>query len=172
MSAAATNPFALDKKKGGAAPDKTHKATTYTADEQKEMLNGYVEIPEDLWPLVRYGTHMRYVTKAHEGKESLFRVGGFVTKNPLDAKTKGGKEEKRFMRLQSGFDKKGRGYAEWVVAYEDIQTLYIKPDASAMAVQRALEKAVTALNTNIRKLAAHSTKLEKRLEQLERSRSS
>jgi hypothetical protein len=164
MSAAAgPNPFSLNKKKPG-GPDTPHKSTTYTEDEQKELLNGYVEVPEDLWPLVRYGTHVRYITK-----EGLFRVGGFVAKNPLDAK-KEGKEEKRFVRLQNGFSKGGRGYAEWVVAYEDIKNWYTKPDACTMAVQRSLEKAVVALNGNIRKLVAHSSALEKRIVALEARR--
>jgi hypothetical protein len=157
------NPFALDKKKGGTGPARQHKATTYTEDEQKELLNGYVEIPRDLWPLVRYGTHIRYVTK-----EGLFRIGGYVKTNPLDSKAHEARESKRFVSLQNGFDKRGHGFAQWAVAYDNIEKLYTKPDASAMAVQRALEKAVTALNTNIRKLAAHATQLEKRIAGLER----
>src|ERR1700678_1615769 len=133
------NPFALDKKKGGAGPKKGHKATVYTEDEQKELLNGYVDLSEDLWPLVRYGTHMRYITKKGD-----FRIGGYVTRNPLDAPSKTNvKETKRFVRLQSGFDKRSPGYAEWVVAYDDVKNWYIKPDASAMAIQNTLQR-VTA----------------------------
>lgn len=163
MSAAASNPFSLEKKKGGPGPRKQFKETTYTDDEQKEMLNGYVEIPEDLWPLVRYGSQMRYVTK--EGK---FRVGGYVARNPFDTKPNGGKEEKRFVSMQNGFDKRSKGHAGWLVAYEDIDKLYIKPEASAMAVQRALDKAVKAFNTNIGKLRNHAVGLEKRIKQLEK----
>jgi hypothetical protein len=159
------NPFALDKKKGGAGPKKAYKATTYTEEEQKELLNGYVDLSEDLWPLVRYGTHMRYITK-----DGNFRIGGFVTRNPLDTIPRGGKDKKRFVRLQNGFDKKNPGYAEWVVAYEDVKSWYCKPDASAMAVQNTLRRVTAAFNANLQKLADSTRAMEKRIAELERRR--
>lgn len=160
--AAADNPFNLDKKKKGGLPPKEYKAKTYTDEEKAEALHGYMEIPEDLWVFVRYGTHVRYITKAGE-----FRPGGFVTRNPFDTKVKGSDVEKRFMKMQNGFYVKTTGHIEWMVAYEDIGHLYAKPDASALTVQRMLENAVVGLNNNIKQIALHAKKLEKRVEALE-----
>ena len=163
--AAAANPFDLDKKKKGGLPQKEYKARTYTDEEKAEMLTGYMEIPEDIWSFVRYGTHVRYITKAGE-----FRPGGFVTKNPFDTKVKGSTTEKRFIKMQNSFFVKTAGHSEWIVAYEDIGHLYAKPDASALAVQRMLENAVTGLNSNIKNLANYVKKLEKRVDSLEGGR--
>ena len=160
---ATENPFDLDKKKKAGLPQKEYKAKTYTEEEKIALLDGYLDIPADFWAFVRYGTHVRYVTKTGD-----FRPGGFVTRNPFDAKPKGAAESKRFIKMQNGFNNKVGGYAEWIVAYEDIQHLYAKPDASALTVQRMLENAVKGLNDNIKKIAIHAKKLEERLATLER----
>jgi hypothetical protein len=155
------NPFDLEGRDGG--PERPHAARVWTAEEQAEKLNGYLEIAPEFWEQIRYGTHVRYVTKAGD-----FRPGGFVLKNPFDTKPKGGTVEKRFMKLQNGFNDKARGYASWLLAFEDAAKIYIKPDAGVLMVLQSLETAVRGLNENIRKLAEHSKKLEQRIAALER----
>lgn len=159
---ASGNPFDLAKKKTGGLPAKDYKAKTWTEAEVEQALEHYIEVSEDLWPFVRYGTHVRYVSK----KEG-FRPGGFVLRNPFDTEVKGGNDKKRFMKLQNNFNSKVQGYAEWIVAYEDIARLYVKPDASAISVQRMLETAVKSLNKNIKDLAMYAKKLEGRIAELE-----
>jgi len=160
MAHADKNPFNLEGRDGG--PDRARVARVWTAEEQTEKLGGYLEVPPEFWDQIRYGTHVRYVTKA-EG----FRPGGFVLKNPFDTKPKGGADEKRFMKLQNGFSDKARDYQQWVVAYEDVAKFYIKPDAGVLVMVQMLETAVKGLNTNIRKLAEHSKMLEGRIAALE-----
>jgi hypothetical protein len=156
------NPFALDQKKLGKAAPKQYKAKTYTEEDKNDLLTGYIEVPEDLWPFVRYGTHVRYVTKADE-----FRPGGFVLRNPFDTKPRGEAVEKRFIKLQNGFNAKIYGYAEWVVAYEDLKHLYAKPDALMLTMQRMIEDVVKGFNERNRKVAEYVKKLEKRIATLE-----
>jgi hypothetical protein len=160
MAFADKNPFDLEGRNEG--PDRTRAAHVWTAEEQAEKLDGYLEIPPEFWDQIRYGTHVRYYTKA-EG----FRPGGFVAKNPFDTRPKGAAADKRFMKLQNGFNDKARGYQQWVVAYEDVARFYVKPDAAVLVMMQSLEAAVRGLNENIRKLAEHSKKLESRVVALE-----
>lgn len=162
MSAA--NPYQLDdKKKGG--PARPAQAATLTEAEQLEKLTGYVVVPKDLWPFVKYSTHVRYNETAARGGE--FRGGGFVLNNPYDTKVRGSTTEKRFMKLQNGFNKTVRDHKEWIVAYEDIEYLYAKGTGVELTLQRDLQTAVTALNANISRLAEYSKKLERRVAELE-----
>lgn len=163
MAHADKNPFDLEGRDEG--PDRARGARVWTAEEQAEKLSGYLEVPPEYWDQIRYGTHVRYFSKA-EG----FRPGGFVMRNPFDTKPKGAAAEKRFMKLQNGFNDKARGYQQWVVAYEDVAKFYIKPDAAVLVMMQSLEVAVKGLNENIRKLAEHSKKLEGRIAALETRR--
>jgi hypothetical protein len=154
------NPFELEGRDGG--PDAKKPARVWTAAEQAEKLHGYIEVDPAYWDMIRYGTHVRYYTKAGE-----FRTGGFVAKNPYDVKPRGEPAEKRFMRLQNNFNDKARGYASWLLAYEDAGRIFMKPDAGVLMMMKNLESAVKGLNENIRKLAEHAKKLDGRIAALE-----
>jgi hypothetical protein len=151
------NIMATDKRPAGQPHE-------WTEGEKVEKLRGYVEVPPEYWEQVRYGTHLRYYTKA-DG----FRPGGFVLKNPFDT-APGDGAPKRFLKLQNGFSDKVRGYAQWLVAYEDLARIFIKPDAGTLVALQLIELAVKGLNENIRKLAEYSKKLESRLSALEARR--
>lgn len=156
---AQANPFDLTTgQQDRSGPNRAQHARTWTEKEKLERLQGYILIPSEFWPNLKYGTHVRYVTKAGE-----YRPGGFILKNPFDTKPRGGTEEKRFMKFQNNFNSKARGHVEWIAAYEDLEHVYAKMDAVALAMHQNMEKAVTALNANIRKLAAHAKELEAEL---------
>lgn len=133
-------------------------AREWSPSEQAEKLSGYLEVPPELWDGIRYGTHVRYFTKA-DG----FRIGGFVQKNPYEYRPKGSAKDRKGLRLQNGFNSKARGYATWFVDYETLDRLYIKPDAAVLVMIASLELAVKGLNENIRKLAEHQKKMEARI---------
>jgi len=154
------NPFDLA---GRGGPARAHPARVWTPEEQAKKLTGYLEVRPEFWEQVRYGTHVRYYTK-----DGQFRSGGFVQKNPLDTKPHGAPTEKRFIKLHNGFNEKAAGYAAWVAAYEDLERLYLKPDAASMQIIRDLETAVAGLNANIRKLAEYTRGLEARLAAVEK----
>lgn len=157
----AGNPFDLEGREGG-GPARPHAARVWTAEEQAEKLSGYLEVPPEYWDQIRYGTHVRYYTK-----EGQFRTGGFVLKNPFDSRPQGAAADKRFMKLQNGFVSAAKGYVQWLVAYEDAARIFIKPDATVLLMMASLESAVKGLNENIRKLAAFTRELEKRIAALE-----
>lgn len=155
---ATKNPFELGTHAGAKRTGEAKRAPrTWTAEEQAEKLQGYLEIPRDHWAQIRYGTHVRYITEA-DG----FRTGGFVLRNPFGT---GGKQ---YIRLQNGFNQKANGYAQWVVDYEKAVKIFVKPDAAVMVMMKSLEASVLGLNRNIRKIAEHARKLEARLAALER----
>jgi len=131
--------------------DKTIRPITFTETEQREKLIGYVVVHRDYWPFIKYSTHIRYTTTAEKGGK--FRSGGFVLNNPFDTKVYGGPNEKRFIKLQNGFNKSGKDYKTWIVAYEDIEYLYAKGAGVELTIQHDLRTAVATLNKNITHLA-------------------
>lgn len=140
----------------------------WTEAEIAEKLEGYLEVPRECLDGVKYGAHVRYFVRG-EGGPRDFRPGGFVRSNPFDTKPRGEAEEKRFIRLQNGFSDKAAGYASWLVAYEDIDRLYLKSDAQTAIVIKMLERAVDGLNVNINKIADFARPLAERLDALERA---
>jgi hypothetical protein len=159
------NPFDLTKKKTAGLQNVNYKSRTYTEEEKAALLEGYVSIPSKFWPHIRLGTHMRYETK-----DGLFRVGGYVVKNPASITPAATGVPTRVFRLQNNYGQKygGAGNIVWPVTYDNTAAVYVQPDATALVVQELLKEAVSGLNVNIKKLADYSKKLERRLEELER----
>jgi hypothetical protein len=155
----AENPYDLAKggrgkgRGGRPPPPRPALATPLTESEQLEKLTGYLAVPADFWPFVRYSTHVRYITT-----DGDFRSGGFVLKNPFDTKVQGRGAEKRFLKLQNGFNRS---------ACSDVAYLYVKGDGADLSPKPDLETAVKGLNQNIQKLAEFCKKLEKRIAALE-----
>jgi len=153
----------------------TYSPRVFSQREQEEKLTGYLEVSNEVWPQIRYGTHIRYYLKTGE-----FRTGGFVSKNPFDVAINNdrtqnpnqperlNKEKKTYIKIQNGFNEKLKGYYQWIVSYDDIEKIYIKPDAGVLTMIKTLESVVSGLNDNIQKLALTSRLLEKRIIQLEK----
>jgi hypothetical protein len=152
------NPFDLAQRDG---PNRHQPARVWTPEEQAAKLDGYMEVDPEFWDQIRYGTHMRYFLKTGE-----FRTGGFVLKNPFDATPANETREMRYLKLQSTFDAKAPGYMQWMVAYEKVGRIFIKPDAGALMMMRNLEKAVEKINTNSRKLAEVAKQHEAKIAQI------
>lgn len=150
------NPFTLTKKEG---PKTQQLAKILTKAEQKEKLVGYLEINKEFWPQIKYGTHIRYITKTGE-----FRTGGFIMKNPLEIVNPESKQIVTYFKLQNGFNAKA---VNWIANYEDISKIFMKPDAGVLTVLSSLDGIVTGLNDNITKLVKHAQSLEERIEYLE-----
>ena len=158
------NPFILNQKQGN-GPKTPHLAKVLTQKEQEEKLIGYLEINRENWPQTKYGTHIRYYTKNGD-----FRTGGFILKNPLEAVHPETKVVKTYFKIHNGFNHAAKGYYQWVVSYDELSRVYMKPDASVLMTVRSLESAVAGLNENIRKLVRHAKLLEERIEKLESKR--
>jgi hypothetical protein len=160
-----TNPFTLDKSVVAGSKNNKAKipAKSWTNNEIKEKLEGYLEIKDIYWDKIKHSTHVRYITKNGE-----FKPGGFVLKNPFDTKPKGSDVEKRFIKLQNGFNINQTGYAQWIVAYEDIDKLFMKVDAGILICMEILEASVKGLNENDSKLAEYLKRMDARVKTLEK----
>jgi hypothetical protein len=160
-TAGAKNPYALSENLQG--PKKQHPSKTWTIEEQNEKLVGYIEVPPQFWDHIKFRVHIRYYTK-DEG----FRTGGFVLQNPFIFKSQDDGTEKKYIKLQNGFNEKAGNYMHWMVDYENLDKIFMKPDAGVMVVLHSLEIVVKGINDNIRRLAEHSKRLEARLSALEK----
>jgi hypothetical protein len=141
---------------------------TFSQREQEEKLTGYLEVNREVWSQIRYGTHIRYYLKTGE-----FRTGGFVFKNPFEVTVNSDNQpnnegKKIYIKIQNGFNDKLKGFYQWIVAYDDIDKIYIKPDAGVLTIIHTLESIVGGLNENIQKLALTARVMEKRITQLEK----
>jgi hypothetical protein len=69
------NPFDLTKLvvAGGLVEKHKYKPDTYTPEEKKDMLNGFVRVPREKWLQLEIGAHIRY-----ERKTGDMRKGGYV----------------------------------------------------------------------------------------------
>jgi hypothetical protein len=169
-----SRPSSTSKQQASEMPT-TYTPRVFSQREQEEKLTGYLEISKEIWPQIRYGTHIRYYLKTGE-----FRTGGFVSKNPFEvivandsiqhptAPERLNKEKKTYIKIQNGFNDKLKGYYQWIVSYDDIDKIYIKPDAGVLTMIKTLENVVSGLNDNIQKLALSARLLERRISQLEK----
>lgn len=155
------NPFDLKGRKIG--PERIYQDKVYTEAEQIENLIGFIEIPPRYWVNIKYGSRVQYYSKS-----GGYHFGGFVLRNYQDIVDTLTGEEKRVMRLQSSFQERHRNYQSWVVEYHDIEKIYVKGDAPTLVMFDTLDKTIQSMNSNIKKLAEHSKKLEMRISALEK----
>lgn len=159
--AAAANPFDLTGRSG---PPAAAVAREWTSEAIAEKLQGYHAIAPEHWETIQHSTHVRYFLREPGEPGGSFRPGGFVSTNPYDLPNQNGPGVKRCIRFKSGFDAKA---IVWSVAYEDIQSLYIKGTAHSHMIVSLIKEVVTGLNANINKVVEYTRKLEARLAALE-----
>ena len=170
------NPFSINPKRANNSPKRNRYSGVWTQSEKNDKLVGYLEIAPELWPSIKCGSHVRYITKDNE-----FRTGGFILKNPFYYKgsidilkptveiTGINPEvgERIGIRLQNCFNKQSPDYTTWIVAYDDIMKLYLKVDASIRTVVQSLEDIIENININMKKITDYIKKMDERLRKLE-----
>lgn len=171
------NPFSIDSKRLGNSPKRFRGAGVWTQNEQTDKLIGYMEIFPELWPSIKCGSHIRYITKDNE-----FRPGGFVLKNPFYYKSgeinnlkptieisgiRTDNNDKVGFRLQNFFNKQSPDYTTWVVDYDDIMKVYIKVDATTRTIVQSLENTIESVNINMKKITEYIKKMDERIKKLE-----
>ena len=173
------NPFSIDSKKAIKSPKRIRYSSVWTQSEKNNKLIGYLEISPDLWPEIKAGSHIRYITKNNE-----FRPGGFVMKNNVIYKNSNElikpsieinnihseKGECIGIRLQNFFNKQSPDYTTWIVAYDDIMKLYLKVDASIRTVVQSLEDTIENININMKKISDYIKKLDERIKKIEQKK--
>lgn len=159
------NQFNLSSRAAAGAVDGPAAAYTkvvLSPEEQKAKLSGYTELPQHLWKFLKRDTHVRYYHKT-DG----YRPGGFISGQPFTRAADGPDSTKYFIKIRNGFFPKGKGYVEFVVAYEDVSKLFMKPDAGAAFTIYALECAAAGFNEQNKKMSLKVKDLEGRLRALE-----
>lgn len=152
------NPYELaNRGKAPGLPSLPTRQKMLTDAEQREKLEGYMLVPKEFWPYVKYSTHVRYTRVTGE-----FRTGGFVVKNPFDIKTEES-VEKRCIQLQNNFNKGGPDHQLWHVAYDDIAYLYVKGNGVDLTLQQEIGDAVAKIHANCQKLGKMQKILEQRM---------
>ena len=169
------NPFSLSASKLNDSPKRKRYSNIWSNSEQNEKLVGYLEIIPTLWPSIKCGSHIRYITKDNE-----FRTGGFVLKNHFsykgedtvlkpnieitDVKNEHGKVG---FRLQNYFNKQSPDYTTWVVAYDDIMRVFLKIDVSIRTIVQSLENTIENINVNMKKITDYIKKMDERIKKIE-----
>lgn len=159
------------------SPKRPRYTNTWSIEEQNEKLQGYLEIPYIYWPNIKNSTHIRYITLDNE-----YKPGGFVVKNPFyfnssDENTdlkpsiemiSDNTTKKIGFKLQNFFNRRSADYAIWIVAYEDIQKVYIKVDAGTHTIIQSLETTIESINLNMKKITDYIKYIDERLKKLEK----
>jgi hypothetical protein len=96
---------------------------------------------------------------------TAFNPGGLVFKNPLVITQ--GSGSKNMLQLHAG--KIGAaGYKKWMIAYDDLRHVYIKPNAITRVMMRNLDKIGASLDRNLATMRDYMGDINARIERLER----
>lgn len=173
------NPFLIDSKRALNSPKRIRYGGTWTSTEQNDKLIGYLEISPNLWPSIKNGTHVRYITK-----DNQFKPGGFILKNPFYYKGEvnilkpsveiteinSDIDGKVGIRLQNFFNRQSPDYSTWVVSYDDIMKLYVKVDAGIRTIIQSLEDTIENININMKKMTDYIKKMDDRIKKIEQKK--
>lgn len=129
---------------------------TYTDEEKRSLLVGYVTVPQNKWDSIPYKAHIRYV-KA----DGTFIRGGFMQNYWTS------KDNTRMMQISSNLNRKAPGYITWAVPLNGITTLYKKVDkGNAIEVGNVYHK-LEVQRTTINNLVDVVNQMDKRIKRLE-----
>lgn len=156
------NPFSIVHKRNIQSPKRIKPISVWSEEEILNKLQGYLEINNDLWGCIKYGSHIRYINKNNE-----FKGGGFVLKNPINLNKQNNDEDKKAFLLQSSFNKSDNNYLTWFIQYSDIKKLYLKVDASIRLIVHSLELTIDSVNNNMKKISQYIKKIDTKYVELE-----
>lgn len=169
------NPFSIDSKRIRNSPKRNRYPNVWSQSEQSDKLIGYLEIQPELWPSIKCGSHIRYITKNNE-----FKNGGIIMKNPYTYK--GDSDalkpsidigiypeygDKVGFKLQNTFTRQSADYTVWVIAYDDLMKVYVKVDAVIRTIVLSLETTIDNINTNMKKITDYIKKMDDKISKLE-----
>jgi hypothetical protein len=154
------NPFALGGKKG-VGPKKIFTPKIYSIEEQKKLLEGYIEIPEETWHLIGINTHVRYIsTDPNNEDEEKFNYGGYVAQNPFDVVSKLDKDkiERGILLTFRPVGSEGTN-KKWRIGFTFVKKIFIKISPIEYILQKNLEKITKAINEKLKILDAKISQL-------------
>ena len=139
------------KKKSNSFKKYPHKS--YTNDEIKKLLVGYIEVSKNKWSDIPLGSHIRYIKT-----DGTFVRGGFVTNHWQN------KEGKPFIHLANNIKKGTPNYATWPMAHEAVARVFKKPDAKTGIEIDAVRGKTAEIIGQINKLVDIVKEQKKRIE--------
>ena len=127
---------------------------TYSTDEKKNLLNGYMEVPQTKWSMLEKGDHIRY-----ERLDGKFRRGGYVSANYIDSNTG---ERKIRLIWNHSLPAHPSSNATWVLKTNDIKTIWKKTKGPGASMElKLIMDRVTSLETKHEDLQNSISKLNK-----------
>lgn len=107
-------------KKSNKKQYKKYPSKSYTNDQIKKLLVGYIEVGKHKWAEIPVGAHIRYIKN-----DGTFVRGGFVTNHWFN------KEGKQFIHIANNLNKGTPNYATWPMAHEAVARVFKKPDTKS-----------------------------------------
>lgn len=168
------NPFELTKGSKSKIPKRLQLNKIWTDEEQKEKTDGFIEIPQEYWSHIRYGSYINYINSENE-----FKVGGFVLKSefiykndtnliyPKIGSIENNDKRKGFQFQSSPYRKNNSKYFVWVVPYEKIKIVFLKTDASIKAIIQSFEIMIENNEKNNNKIINYLKYLENKIKSFE-----
>jgi hypothetical protein len=151
------NPFNLDNKKITGGKKTVTLSKVYTEEEQAKMLEYFLEVPLEMLCEVRKGAFVRYRLKSGE-----FRLGGYVSANPIASYDKITNLPQSYIKLEIGAPKTP-AYKTWMVKHQDISNLYVQQSLPTILANKMIKDSVNKLNSNIKKLNDRLERLERKI---------
>lgn len=138
------NPLSLKAKEvKGNTPRAPRPKMVFTDEQKASMLEGYIRVPEAMWPRIKYGSHVRYIKKNGD-----FMPGGFVLYNPFMV---GGVNPEPAMKLQNK-PKKDSKWSSWTVRHSTLQTVFIRAPIELQIMQHQIDWVIDKMNENFRRI--------------------
>jgi hypothetical protein len=135
---------------------KKYPSKSYTNEEIKKLLVGYIEVGKNKWADIPNGSHIRYIKS-----DGTFVRGGFITNHWLN------KEGKPFIHLANNIKKDAPGYITWPMAHDSVSRVFKKPDAKTGIEMDIVRGKTVEIISQINKLVDVVKEQKKRIDSLE-----
>ena len=167
----APRPFNLGGQERPTGAPATHRTKHYSDEERDALLEGFVTVPRDQWEALAPGSLVRYQSRASGGAPGEFRWGGWVRSAMTSHAFNGATVESKYFTLQypRWYRPGGNNGHQWYVAYDDVEALWMQPDAVEGMLMTAMANITAQVNKRLEDVDGRLRALEKRLHALETS---
>lgn len=146
-------------------PNRTYTRKVYSAEQIKEILKDYIEVPRNKFTTLRMGnTRVCYLRK----EDDSFCRGGFITMNPIEKKD--GSET--YMQLRGNVRKSSKGNVVWMVPYSAISRLWVfcgpEFEYAKAEIKKSEKKQRAELSGIVEKVTVHLRNLKREIRELKK----
>lgn len=116
------------------------KTKNYTKLEIKKLLEGYIEVPSELYEQIPVGAHVRYLKKGTEPAGIRFKPGSYVKNHWTN------KDGTKFIQLQNrAYDIGGKGYFEFPITPNNVEKIWKKISDDFLIEYILMKREINAL---------------------------